>query len=169
MSCKGKTALVTGACGGLGRAIAETFVAEGASVVAVDINQELCSDFKEKVSAAYPERTLVVQCDITDDSAIEDMFAQAEKTFGPVHYVVNNAGRMDRFDPAGDLERSWWDKVIALNLTAPTMVTKSAVNMMLKAGVKGSIVNIASIAGFRGFTSGRISLAYVNLARYSLL
>ena len=61
---------------------------------------------------------------------------------------------MDRFDPAGELERSMWDRVIALNLTAPTMVTKRAVNSMLKREVKGSIVNIASIAGFRGFTSG---------------
>ena len=61
---------------------------------------------------------------------------------------------MDKFDPAGEVERSWWDKVIALNLTAPTMMTQRAVNSILKAGKKGSIVNIASIAGFRGFTSG---------------
>ena len=154
MSFKDKTTLVTGACGGLGRAIAEAFLAEGADVVVCDINKELISDFKEKVSAAYPERTLVLDLDITKDSAIDDMFEQAEKKYGNIHFVINSAGRMDRFDPAGELERSWWDSVIALNLTAPTMVTKRAVNSMLKNGVKGSIVNIASIAGFRGFTSG---------------
>ena len=65
---------------------------------------------------------------------------------------------MDKFDPAGELEKGWWDRVIALNLTAPTMMTKRAVNMMLKAEKKGSIVNIASIAGFRGFTSGMSTL-----------
>jgi NAD(P)-dependent dehydrogenase (short-subunit alcohol dehydrogenase family) len=48
---------------------------------------------------------------------------------------------MDRFDAAGDLERSMWDKVIALNLTAPTMVTKRAVNHMVKHEIKGAIVN----------------------------
>lgn len=61
---------------------------------------------------------------------------------------------MDRFDPAGEVERKMWDRVIALNLTAPTFVTKRAVSLMIKHEIKGSIVNICSIAGIRGFTSG---------------
>ena len=61
---------------------------------------------------------------------------------------------MDKFDPAGDLERAAWDRLIALNLTAPAMVTKRAVNKMIKHETKGAIVNVASIAGFRGFTNG---------------
>lgn len=149
-----KTALITGAAGGLGRAIAEQFLLEGANVVVCDINQELIADFKGKVSAAYPECTLVLETNITDDAAIDSLFAEAEKMFGKVDYVVNSAGMMDRFDPAGDLERTLWDRVIALNLTAPTMITKRAVNSMIKHEVKGSIVNIASVAAFRGFTSG---------------
>ena len=154
MSCKGKTALVTGAGGGLGRAIAEAFLIEGANVVVCDINEELRNDFKEKVSAAYTGCTLVLDTNVTKDSALDDMFAKAEKTFGPLDYVINSAGMMDKFDPVGDMDRSWWDRVIALNLTAPAMITKRAINMMMKAGKKGSIVNIASIAGERGFTSG---------------
>lgn len=61
---------------------------------------------------------------------------------------------MDRFDPAGDVERSAWDRVISVNLTAPTMITQRAVKMFLKNDTKGVIVNIASIAGFRGFANG---------------
>jgi len=149
-----KTALVTGACGGLGRAIAEKFLQEGAKVIVCDVNDQLIEDFTQKVSAAYPECTLVLKVDVTDDAALDHMFSQAEQRFGQVDYVVNNCGIMDKFDPAGDLERSLWDRVIAVNLTAPAMVTKRAINMMLKHGVKGSIVNIASIAGVRGFCSG---------------
>lgn len=61
---------------------------------------------------------------------------------------------MDRFDPAGDMDREMWDRVIAVNLTAPAMITKRAVNGFLKHDTKGVIVNIASIAGTRDFSSG---------------
>ncbi|KAK5110901.1 hypothetical protein LTR62_005439 [Meristemomyces frigidus] len=149
-----KVALITGACGGLGRSIAENFLLEGANVVVCDINDKLIADFKEKVSSAYPECTLVLKADVTDDAALDDIFEQAEKRFGGVDFVVNNAGVMDRFDPAGSMERSLWDRVIAINLTAPAMVTQRAVNMMLKHGTKGSIVNISSVAGVRGFANG---------------
>ncbi|KAK5123428.1 hypothetical protein LTR85_002860 [Meristemomyces frigidus] len=150
----GKTALVTGACGGLGRAIAERFLQQGANVVVCDINEQLIADFNEKVAAAYPECVLTLKVDVTSDEALDDMFSQAEKMFGHLDYVVNNCGIMDRFDPAGDTDRALWDRVIAINLTAPAMVTKRAVNGMLKHGTKGAIVNIASIAGARGFASG---------------
>ncbi|KAK4545510.1 hypothetical protein LTR36_002860 [Oleoguttula mirabilis] len=151
---RGKTALVTGACGGLGRAIAERFLQQGANVVVCDIDVKLIDDFKAKVAAAYPECVLTLNVDVTSDEALDDMFQQAEKMFGHLDYVVNSCGIMDKFDPAGDMDRATWDRVIAVNLTAPAMVTKLAVTGMLKHGTKGAIVNIASIAGVRGFTSG---------------
>jgi NAD(P)-dependent dehydrogenase (short-subunit alcohol dehydrogenase family) len=64
---------------------------------------------------------------------------------------------MDKFDPVGDMDRQIWDRVIAVNLTAPAMVTKRAVNAFAKHKTKGAIVNIASVAGIRGFTSGMSS------------
>lgn len=151
-----KTALVTGACGGLGRAIAEAFLRAGANVVVCDINAELIADFKEKVSAAYPECTLVLNADITKDEKVEEMFAEGEKMFGGIDYVVNSAGRIDRFDAVAEMERQMWDKVIALNLTAPAMISGRAIRKWLELGRAGSVVNIASIAGFRGFTCGKV-------------
>jgi hypothetical protein len=124
MSCKGKTALITGACGGLGKSIAEEFLAEGANIVVCDINKDLIADFNNAVASKEPNRTLVLDCNVTDDSAIDKLFAEAEKKFGCLDYLVNSAGMMDKFDPVGDLERTWWDRVIALNLTAPTMMTQ---------------------------------------------
>lgn len=150
-----KTALITGACGGLGRAIAEAFLFAGANVIVCDINAELIADFKDKVSAAYPECTLVLQADITQDDKIDEMFTKGEEIFGGIDVVVNSAGRVDRFDAVAELEREVWDKVVALNLTAPAMVSGRAIRKWLEEGRKGCIVNIASIAGFRGFSCGR--------------
>merc|ERR1712014_32042 len=151
---KGKTALITGACGSLGREIAQTFLRLGANVVVCDVNDQLVSDFNEKVASAYPECVLTVKCDVTNEAALDELFQQAENKFGRLDYVVNNAGIMDKFDPAGEMDRSMWDRVIAINLTAPAMVTKRAVNMFLKYETAGAIVNIASIAGTRGYASG---------------
>jgi NAD(P)-dependent dehydrogenase (short-subunit alcohol dehydrogenase family) len=100
-----KTALVTGGCGGLGRSISEAFLLAGANVVVVDINAELVADFKTKVSSAYPECTLAVQADITKDEKIEEVFSEGEKMFGGIDFVVNCAGRIDRFDAVAEMVR----------------------------------------------------------------
>jgi NAD(P)-dependent dehydrogenase (short-subunit alcohol dehydrogenase family) len=100
-----KTALVTGGCGGLGRAISEAFLRAGANVVVVDINAELIVDFKEKVSSAYPGCTLAVQADITKDEKLEDVFVGGEKLFGGLDFVINCAGRVDRFDAVAEMVR----------------------------------------------------------------
>lgn len=152
-----KTALITGAAGGLGRAIAERFLEEGANVVVCDINDDLIKDFKEKVSSAYPECTLVIKANVTDDAALDDIFERAEATYGHLDVVVNNCGIMDNFDPVGAMSREMWDRVIAINLTAPAMVSQRAVNHFLKHKTKGAMVNIASIAGVRGFASGKLA------------
>jgi NAD(P)-dependent dehydrogenase (short-subunit alcohol dehydrogenase family) len=149
-----KTALITGGCGGLGRAIAEAFLLAGSNVVVCDINEELMSDFKEKVSSAYPECTLVLQADVTKDDRVEEVFAEGEKMFGGIDFVVNSAGRIDRFDAVAEMERQMWNRVIALNLTAPAVVSGRAIKKWLETGRKGAIVNIASTASFRGFNCG---------------
>lgn len=102
-----KTALVTGGCGGLGRAIAEAFLRAGTNVIVCDINAELIADFKEKVSSAYPECTLALQADITKDEKIEEVFSEGEKLFGGIDFVVNCAGRIDRFDAVAEMVRAW--------------------------------------------------------------
>lgn len=158
MTHQGKTVLVTGGAGGLGRAIAEHFLSVGSNVVVCDINQKLLADFNEKVSSANPERSLVLETDITSEAALDSLFEQIEAKFDHLDYAINSAGMMDRVDPAGSVDLAVWNRVIALNLTAPTFITKRAVNSMLKAEVKGAIVNIASIAAFKGGSAGVYSL-----------
>jgi len=151
---EGKTVLITGGGGGLGRAIVEHFVEAGANVVTCDINDTLLADLQEKVVAAKSDQVLVVKCDITSEDALDNLFTQLESKFGKLDYAINSAGIMDLFDPAGSTDRGLLERVLAVNLIAPTMITKRAINLMLKHEVKGSIVNIASIAAFRGYAAG---------------
>lgn len=154
MAHQAKTVLVTGGGGGLGRAIADHFFDLGANVVICDINQQLLADFNDKTASKDAGRALAVECDITNETALDDLFVQAEQKFGAFDFVINSAGIVDKFHPAGSLERSEFDLLMAVNLMAPTFVTKRAVNAMLKAEKKGSIVNIGSVACFKGLAAG---------------
>lgn len=151
MGHEGKTVLVTGAGGGLGRAIAENFIAVGCNVVVCDINHQLLDDFSEKNSSP---KVLALKSDITSETDLDELFKQTEAKFGTFDYIVNSAGVMDKFNPAGTMERAEWDRCIAVNLTAPMSIIKRAVNGFLRDNKKGSIVNIASVASFKGFANG---------------
>lgn len=121
-------------------------------MVICDINQSLLDDFSKKNSS---DKVLAIKSDITSETELDDLFAQAEKKFGTFDYIINSAGVIDKFNPAGTMPRSEWDRCIAVNLTAPMSITKRAVNGFLKDNKKGSIVNIASVASFKGFANGR--------------
>lgn len=124
------------------------------------MNDTNIQDFRSNLSPAYPECTLVVKGDITDTTTIEDLFAQGVKTFGKIDYVINSAGVMDHIQPVGELEKDVWDRVLAINLTAPTFISKCAVNAFLEAKTKGAIVNIGSIASVKGFVAGKIGRGF---------
>lgn len=151
------TAIVTGAAGGLGRAIATRLLEDGANVVICDINDSLLEDFEREVSSRYPEKTLVLKINVTRDAELDTLFHKAIEKFEKVDIVVNNCGIMDDMSPAGQMSRELWDRVIAINLTAPAMVTQRAVNHFIEMGIKGAILNIASAAGIRG---GMLGTAY---------
>jgi len=147
--------LVTGGGGGLGRVIVEHFLSIGANVATCDINTDLLVDFEAKVTPVYPEQVLALKVDITSEEALDGLFSKIETRFGELNYVVNSAGIMDRFDPAGTLDRALFERVLAVNLIAPTMISKRAIDLWQKNQVQGAaIVNIASIAAFKGGAAG---------------
>ncbi|KAF7176947.1 hypothetical protein CNMCM7691_004372 [Aspergillus felis] len=153
VSLAGKTCLVTGGAGGLGKAIASTFLAAGASVVICDVNE----DRLQQTSAELGEtgRLKAVKADITSASAVQTLFDEIIGEFGKLDILVNNAGIMDRFDPVGDLDEALWDKVMAVNLTAPFLLSKLAVqNMLAQPTTDGCIINIVSVAGKAGWAAG---------------
>ncbi|MCM1321006.1 MAG: gluconate 5-dehydrogenase [Bacteroides sp.] len=141
-SLKGKIALVTGASYGIGFAIASGFAKYGATIVFNDINQELV----DKGIAAYKEKGIAAHgyvCDVTDESAVQNLVAQIEKDVGVIDILVNNAGIIKRI-PMCEMSAADFRKVIDVDLNAPFIVSKAVIPSMIKKG-HGKIINICSM------------------------
>lgn len=144
MNLKGKVALITGGGTGIGTAIAERFVADGAKVCITGRRKELL----DEVARSLPSGTVAV-C-TGDVSKLEDARRMVESTVefgGRIDVLVNNAG----IDPGGtivDVDPEVWKQVIDINLTGPFFMMKAAIPRMIEIG-GGSIINIASLAGTR--------------------
>ena len=139
---EGKVAVVTGSTRGLGYAIAEAMVAQGATVI---VSSENAAD---TANAAAALGATGITCDVSDDAAIAALVAQTVARFGGIDILVSNAGIQG--GPSADpLDMTIFDWVIAVNLRSMVVLTKHALPVM--AGRAGaSVILIASIAGLRG-------------------
>lgn len=140
----GKGALVTGATGGIGGAIAKALHAQGANVALSGTNAERL----EALASELGSRVFVLPCDLRDRPAVAQLPETAEKTLGQVDILVNNAGitHDNLFMRMKDEE---WDDVIAVNLTSVFVLTRGILRGMMRRRY-GRIVNIASISGVLG-------------------
>mgnify|MGYP004547893759 FL=1 len=141
-SLKGKVALVTGASYGIGYAIAKGFAAAGATIVFNDIKQELV----DKGIAAYKADGIDAHgyvCDVTDESAVNELAAKIEKEVGVIDILVNNAGIIKRI-PMTEMSAAEFRQVIDVDLNAPFIVSKAVIPSMIKKG-HGKIINICSM------------------------
>jgi len=141
---KGKGALVTGASGGIGGAIARALHAQGANVAISGTNKEKL----DALAAELGSRVFVLPCDLHDRAAVAKLGEQAEKVLGQVDIFVNNAGITHDilFMRMKDEE---WDDVIAVNLTSVFVLIRYILRNMMRRRY-GRIVNIASISGVLG-------------------
>ena len=143
---------VTGAASGIGRALTQRFVAEGAAVVAVDVVegplQALVAEQREQGA-----RITGVTANIALDADVERMLATATSTYGRLDVLCNNAGVMDMMTPAANVSLELWERVLSINLNGPFLACRRAIPIMLEQG-GGAIVNTASEAGFRGGSAG---------------
>jgi NAD(P)-dependent dehydrogenase (short-subunit alcohol dehydrogenase family) len=152
MKLQNKTAIVTGAGAGLGKAICQLFATEGCKVMAADVHPERLDALKQSLQAlGYTITTCTV--DVANQSSVKAMIDQAMSTYGQIDVLVNNAGVMDNFEPVGECPDSTWNRVININLNGVYYAMNAAVPHMLKAG-KGSIINVASIGGLFGARAG---------------
>lgn len=143
----GAIAIVTGAGSGIGRAAALRLAQEGARVVGCDVNAE---GLDALVREAGQVRTVLA--DLTKQDAVDEVVRAAEE-MGPVDILANVAGIMDGFLPAHEVDDATWDRVLAVNLHAPMMLSRAVLGGMMERG-HGVIVNVASVAGTRGGASG---------------
>ncbi|MDA1188371.1 MAG: SDR family NAD(P)-dependent oxidoreductase [Chloroflexi bacterium] len=148
---QGKTAIVTGAGQGMGRACAERLAAAGANIVVNDITLEAAMATALHLHEdGFP--SLAVQGDVTKKADADRMVSEAIKKFGNVHILVNNAGVL-KPTPVIDIEEEEWDWVIAVNLKGTYMCSRAVLPAMRKAGW-GRIVNFSSTAGKKHSTVG---------------
>ena len=147
----GRVALVTGASSGLGVRFAEVLAENGAKVVLVARRADRLDALKKKIEAAGG-RAVVAEADVLDRKAMEHAFDVAEKAFGTVTILVNNAG-VTHADRVHEMPEETWRRVTGTNLDAVLYWAQEAARRMIAAKKQGAIVNIASILGF-GVTKG---------------
>ena len=142
---KGKTALVTGASGGLGVEFARALAVAGADVAVLSRRLERLEQVVAELEG-LGVRALPVAVDITDDAELERALEEVEQGLGAVDILVNNAGAAP-FGKAERQTREQWDSALAVNLTAPFILSQLVANRMIKRGGGGRIINISSVMG----------------------
>jgi NAD(P)-dependent dehydrogenase (short-subunit alcohol dehydrogenase family) len=161
---QGKVALVTGAAGGIGRAIADALSAAGACVVAFDLD----GDGAQEAVAAFGDRGLAVAGDVTSEQAVAAAFAASVDAFGGVDIVVSNAG-IASSAPIEDTSLAEWNRNHAILGTGYFLVAREAFRVLKRQGIGGSIVFVASknalVAGKNAAAYSSAKAAELHLAR----
>lgn len=141
-------ALLTGAGGGIGLAVTEAYLREGASCTAADLAPQAPAAVAE-LMARYPAQLQYVRADVTDPASVRQLLAAAQRRFGPVDILFNNAAV---FDMAPLLESSleMYGRLFDVNVKGMFLVMQQVLQSMVEAGRTGSVINLASQAGRRG-------------------
>lgn len=148
MLVKGKTAIVTGAAGGIGIATCRTFAKNGARIVALDISGEKVEQVRRQLESEGIGDVIGVAADVASAASVATAFAEIKRQTGTIDVLVNNAG-VREIKAAIDITPAEWDRVIAIDLNGPFYCAREAALEMKKTG-GGAIVNVSSIAGMLG-------------------
>lgn len=152
MVLENKTAIVTGAASGIGRAAALLFAGEGANVVLADIDEQGVKEAEREIK--WNEgKAIAVPADVAKEADIGRIIDAAFMKYGTLDILVNNAGILDNMKPAGEMTDEVWERVFAVNVTGPMRAIRRALPIFLEKG-KGNIINIASVGGLFGARGG---------------
>jgi NAD(P)-dependent dehydrogenase (short-subunit alcohol dehydrogenase family) len=145
MRLNGKSAIITGGARGIGAAIAEGYVREGASVCVADVEYEVAQETAKRIGNG----SFASKLDVTDLKSIEACVDQAEKKFGGIDILVNSAAIFD-MGPFEETSEKSYDRLFAVNVKGTLFMTTAVSRSMIARGRGGKIINFASQAGRRG-------------------
>ncbi|CAN7167111.1 L-iditol 2-dehydrogenase [Mesorhizobium caraganae] len=145
MRLKGKSALITGSARGIGRAFAEAYTREGATVAIADINLAAA----EKTASEIGAKAYAVRLDVSDLASIEAAVKAVETKTGGLDILINNAALFD-LAPIIEITKASYDKLFSVNVAGTLFMLQAAARSMIARGKGGKIINIASQAGRRG-------------------
>jgi 3-oxoacyl-[acyl-carrier protein] reductase len=147
----GRVAIVTGAATGIGRAIAQYFLREGAAAVIADVNQAGAEQTASELREIGP--CLSVPTDVADEDSVKSLVAVTRAEFGGVNYLVNCAG-VHLHKLVVETERAEWERQLTVQLTGPFLCSREVARDMLEHETRGAIVNIVSAAARMGRVKG---------------
>ncbi|MCO8255044.1 SDR family oxidoreductase [Haladaptatus sp. AB618] len=150
----GRSAVVTGAASGIGRAIARTFAEQGADVVVADVRDDPREDgakTHERIEEETDAHAVFVQCDVSDPAAVTAAVDTAVDEFGGIDVMVNNAGIVGPTAPVTDIDPDAYQRLLDINLNGVFFGSQAAARRM-REDDGGSIVNVSSIAGIQGYS-----------------
>jgi 3-oxoacyl-[acyl-carrier protein] reductase len=144
----GKTALVTGASGGIGSEIARALALRGANVILTGTRKQVLEDVASGLTLGSDQKAAVIPADLSDPEAAKHLLEQAEASIGGVDILVNNAG-MTRDGLLMRMKDEDWQTVLDINLTSVMRLSRAVLRSMMKARW-GRIIQISSIVGYTG-------------------
>ncbi|GGX65601.1 sorbitol dehydrogenase [Tateyamaria omphalii] len=143
----GKTALITGAARGIGKAFAEAYLREGARVIIADIDQERAAETANELSR---KNAMSVHMDVTNTESIQEALGMAESDgFGPIDILINNAAIFSAA-PITEITEDDFARCFDINVKGTLFTMQAVAQHMINKGIKGRIINMASQAGRRG-------------------
>lgn len=148
----GRHAVVTGGAGSLGAVISTALAAQGADITLMGRTRAALEAHAASIQETSGVRVQALVCDVTDPETVRGAFANAAATLGPVTILINNAG-VSEIAPSEDLALDAWNRMLAVNLTGTFLCIRQVLPAMI-AGRAGRIVNVASVAGLKGFGGG---------------
>lgn len=145
-SLENKTVIIAGAAQGIGKTVAGYLAGAGANIVILDKQIEKAAETAKEIEAEFGKKAIALEVDVTnpDDSAAA--IKEADKQFGDIHYLFNNAGIVLQ-KPVVELDPNEWTNVIDVNLNGIFFVAQVFGRYLIEKGIKGSIVNTASMSG----------------------
>jgi len=158
MKLKNRVAILTAAAGaGIGQAAARVLAREGAYIVVTDLHEERSVEGAKAIHDEYGVDTLGIKCDVTKVEDVKNVAELTLKRFGRIDILINNAGT-NRPSPISDMSDEVWNLVVDTSLKGVFYCTRAVLPAMIEQK-KGRIVNIASVAGFRGLGGGHAHYA----------